>query len=572
MTVFHQVSKDLSDIVESVFHLKLEKVGLSFASEHGELSTNISFVLGKLLLKNPFDVGMLLKARLEELEYVKIVEVARPGFINLTLKDVFWHKHFLNIIENNAEYMTPNVGLGKRVNVEYVSVNPTGPMHIGHARLAAYGDVLAMLLKKCGFAITKEFYINDYGGQINDLVNTVWIRYKNIVLNEDEQIPEGLYPGEYLIAVAKEISDLYGNALLTSQDWFAIVRKHTIDSMMRLIKQDLECIKVQHDVFTSEALLHQDGKVEKAVALLKNKNLVYEGVIPEPKGHQGSQREPDVPQLLFKSTQFGDSQDRSLAKGDGSWSYFGGEIAYTKDKIDRGFESLIVVLGADHIGYVDRLKAAVNALSDDKVDCHIRVCQLVRYFEDGVPIAMSKRKGTFASVQSLIEEIGCDVFRFMMISKANEVGLDIDITKVQAQSKDNPIFYVNYAYARSKSVLRKIEEHFPQCLNNLEINTCDMSQLTRKEELAIIRKFTQWPKVLEDAALSLEPHRIVAYLQDLAVQFHYLWDLCDVKSPYRLIVKDDLSLTVARSLIARATINIIDSGFDIIGIEPMNSM
>jgi arginyl-tRNA synthetase len=571
MTVFHQVRKDLSDTIQRTFNLKLENIGLNFTSDHGELSTNVSFAIAKILRKTPFEVALLLKTQLEELKYIKVAEAAMPGFINLTLWSEFWHEHFLHIVKNNAEYMIPKVGKGKRVNVEYVSVNPTGPMHIGHARLAAYGDVLANLLKKCGFEITKEFYINDYGSQIKDLVSTVWIRYKNIVLNQDEQIPTGLYPGEYLIEVAKEISNLYGDSLLQNQDWFLIVRKHTLDSMMRLIRQDLECIKVRHDVFTSETLMHQSGKVAKVVELLKAKNLVYEGVIPEPKGHQGPAREC-LPQLLFKSTQFGDIQDRSVAKEDGSWSYFGAELAYIKDKIDRGFESLIIVLGADHIGYVDRLKAAVEALSEGNTHCDIRVCQLVKYFESGVPIAMSKRKGTFASVKSLIEEIGCDVFRFMMISKTNDIPLDIDITTVQAQSKDNPVFYVNYAYARSRSVLRKIDEHFPGCLNNLDFKIGDASKLTRKEELAIIRKFAQWPKVVEEAALSREPHRIVAYLGDLAVQFHYLWDLRDLQDPYRFIVKNDLPLTVARSLIARATINIIDSGFGIIGIEPMTFM
>jgi arginyl-tRNA synthetase len=303
---------------------------------------------------------------------------------------------------------------------------------------------------------------------------------------------------------------------------------------------------------------------------LQSKDLVYQGLIPEPKGYQSSKEASDTPQMLFRSTKFGDKQDRPLTKGDGSWSYFGADLAYVSDKINRGFESLIMVLGADHIGYIERFKAGVEALSEGKVDCDIRVCQLVKYLEDGVPVSMSKRQGTFVSVGALIDEIGCDAFRFMMITKTNEMPLDIDIKKVQQQSKDNPVFYVNYAYARSQSILKKIEESFP---DSAGIDSSDnVFLLIKKQEIALIRKFAQWPKVLEDSALSREPHRIVSYLQDLAVQFHSLWELCDEGISYRFVVKDNLSLTLARSLIARGAMSVIKSAFDIIGIVPMSHM
>ncbi len=571
MTVFHLIKKDLFEVIRAVFDVIPKNFTLNFTGDHGELSTNVAFGIGKTLAIDPLAIALALQIELEKLDYVKVVEVAKPGFINLTLDIAFWHNHLLKIVEGDSLYMLPNVGQGKRINVEYVSVNPTGPMHIGHARLAAYGDILARLLDKCGFEVTKEYYINDYGSQIHDLVQTVWIRYKNIVLNQNEQISQGLYPGEYLIDVAKEISDLYGSALLEQNDWSLIVRSHVLDSMMNIIRQDLNYIGVVHDVFTSETLMHETGKVDAVVKLLESKDLVYKGFIPQPKGYQSLQEDPNVPQLLFRSTKFGDKQDRSLTKGDGSWSYFGAELAYTQDKINRGFESLIMVLGADHIGYVERLKAAVEALSDGNVSCDVRVCQLVKYLEDGIPVSMSKRQGTFVSMRALIEEIGCDAFRFMMITKTNDVPLDIDIKKVQEQSKDNPVFYVNYAYARSRSILRKIEECFAS-LFNTSVAESYVCYLTTKEEIALIRKLSQWPKILEDSAISREPHRIVSYLQDLSMQFHSLWDLCDERIPYRFIIKDDLPITFARSLLARGTINVIKSAFDVIGIVPMDSM
>ena len=422
MTVFHLVRRDLSDIVKKVFAIIPKNFSVNFTKDHGELSTNVAFVLSKALSKDPVEVALALKGELETLSYVKIVEVASPGFINLTFNVDFWHIHLLKIVALDPEYIFPNVGNNKKVNVEYVSVNPTGPMHIGHARLAAYGDVLARLLDKCGFVVTKEFYVNDYGSQINNLVSTVWIRYKNIVLNQDEKIPEGLYPGEYLIDVAKEIVDLYGPLLAERGDWSSVIREHALNAMMRIIREDLKSIGVEHDVFTSETLMHESGKIDSVVEFLKSKDLVYEGTIPEPKGYQSLQETSPTSQMLFRSTRFGDKQDRSLTKGDGSWSYFGAELAYIQDKISRGFESLVMVLGADHIGYLERLKAAVEALSNASVSCDVRVCQLVKYLEDGVPVSMSKRKGTFVSVKALIDEIGCDVFRFMMITKTNDFG------------------------------------------------------------------------------------------------------------------------------------------------------
>jgi arginyl-tRNA synthetase len=571
MNVFHQINRDLLSLVSKLFDSDLNKSGIIFTPEHGEISTNIAFTLAKIVDRPVFEIASLLSKELEKLHYVQKVQVATPGFINLFLHIDFWHQHLLKIVQGSKEYMFPDVGKGKKVNLEYVSVNPTGPLHIGHARLAVYGDVLANLLSKCGYNVVKEFYINDYGSQVHNLVATIKIRYGNIVTGKEEEIPDGLYPGEYLIPVAKALHAKYGSDLLSLEGSDTIIRDFTLEAMMQIIRQDLSLLNVVHDVFVSEALIQQKGKIKEIVQSLIDKDLVYEGYLPRPQGYD-SVKANESSHLLFRSTKFGDSQDRSLQKDDGDWSYFGSELAYTQDKIDRGFDIIVVLLGADHAGYVERLKAAIEALSEGKITSQVKVCQLVKYLEDGLSVSMSKRQGNFVTLKSLIEDVGHDVVRFMMISKKNDVPMDFDLVKIKEHSRDNPVFYVHYAHARAQSVLRKAQDLCPEAIKILEGPSLNLNPLIQKEEIALIRKFSEWPKIVTDVALSGEVHRIVFYLQEIAVSFHSLWDLCGTENSYRFIVRENINLTASRLLLVKGMISILNQGFSVIGINPMNVM
>ena len=465
------------------------------------------------------------------------------------------------------------MGLGVKINVEYASPNPTGPMHIGHARGAVYGDALARLLVKCGYDVTKEYYVNDAGGQVLDLARTVFLRYKEAYTGEKAIIPAGLYPGDYLCPIGQKLANTYGDKFLnmTEAEYLPIIKKIAIQEMLETIKGDLLQLGVQHDIFFSEQSLYDNNKVEEAVNKLKKLDLVYEGILPPPKGELPENWESRE-QLLFRSTNFGDDQDRALKKSDQSWTYFAGDIGYTADKIARGFNEVIFVLGADHGGYVKRIKAVVESLSEGKVKSEVKLCQMVNFVENGVPIKMSKRAGAFTTTQDVVNEVGKDVIRFIMLTRKNDAILDFDLIKVKEQSKDNPVFYVQYAYVRALSIISNAHLQLPESYNKLKTKQYDLTLLSSKEELELIKLLASFPKIIEGAALHFEPHRIAFYLQSIASLFHSLWNLGKENNNYRFIIENDIELTAARLAMVHAMSKVLHAGFDIIGVDVIEKM
>lgn len=541
-------------------------------SFNGDLSSNIAMIIAAKENIPPREVALKFKEILNELPYIASIEIAGPGFINFTIKADSWHTAIEDILQNESKFFEIDIDKNKNINIEYVSANPTGPMHIGHARGAVYGDVLANILKKVGYPVTKEYYVNDAGSQINDLVSTVILRYRE-ALGEKIIITDGLYPGEYLIPVGQALAKEYGDKLLSMDEpeRFRIVKNFAIQKMLDLNKEDLKELGVKHDIFFSEQTLHDNGKIEKTVKLLTDMGLIYEGSLPAPKGKVHAEWENRT-QELFKSTKYGDDQDRPIKKADGSWTYFASDLAYAKDKIDRGANHLIYVLGADHSGYVKRIEAIVKALGKEQVKVDIKICQLVNFVENGMPVKMSKRLGTFASVQDVNNEVGKDIIRFIMLTRENNKTLDFDLVKVKEQSKENPIFYVQYAHVRTLSILSKAMETIPQSYNSFEAGTYDLSLLSSEEEIEIIKLLASWMKTLETAAKYFEPHRVAFYLINLASKFHALWNFGKENNDYRFIIENNVELTTARLALAKAIQKIIASGLEVIGVEPMERM
>jgi arginyl-tRNA synthetase len=443
-----------------------------------------------------------------------------------------------------------------------------------HGRGAVFGDALSTLLIKAGYEVTREYYINDAGAQVDKLAESVFMRYKEICGAEFSGIPEGYYPGEYLIPIAEALQRIHDDKLLEQEreKWLPVVRDYTIEAVMEIIKEDLALIGINHDVFTSERAITEAGKVEDAMRLLSQKGLLYEGVLEPPKGKIPDDWEPR-PQTLFKSTEFGDDCDRPVKKSDGSWTYFAPDIAYHYDKCKRKFDWLIDVFGADHGGYVKRIKASVGALSDNQVKIDIKLCQLVKFLRNGEPAKMSKRAGTFVTVREVVEEVGKDVFRFIMLTRKNDAPLDFDFARITEQSKDNPVFYVQYAHARLRSIRRNASAELPEAVKlsgNADIET--MKLLTHPEELALIRLMCSWPRIVESAAVNLEPHRIAFYLHDLAAAFHSLWNQGNSDVDLRFIIKDNIKLTAARVALAHGLSCVIASGLMVLGVEPVEEM
>ncbi len=539
-------------------------------SFNGDLSSNIAMIIAAQENVPPREVALKFKEILTKLPYIASIEIAGPGFINFTIKADSWHTAIKDILQNESKFFEIDIEKSKNINIEYVSANPTGPMHIGHARGAVYGDVLANILKKVGYPVTKEYYVNDAGSQINDLVSTVILRYREAL---GEKITITLYPGEYLILVGQALAKEYGDKLLNMDEpeRFKIVKNFSIQKMLDLNKEDLKDLGVKHDIFFSEQTLHNNGKIEKTVKLLTDMGLIYKGSVPAPKGKVHAEWENRT-QELFKSTKYGDDQDRPIKKADGSWTYFASDLAYAKDKIDRGANRLIYVLGADHSGYVKRIEAIVKALGKEQVKVDVKICQLVNFVENGVPVKMSKRLGTFASVQDVNHEVGKDIIRFMMLTRENNKTLDFDLIKVKEQSKENPIFYVQYAHVRTLSILSKAMETIPQSYNSFEAGTYDLSLLSSEEEIEIIKLLASWAKTLETAAKYFEPHRVAFYLINLASKFHALWNFGKENNDYRFIIENNEELTTARLALAKAIQKIIASGLEVIGVEPMEKM
>ncbi|WP_375333513.1 arginine--tRNA ligase [Candidatus Tisiphia endosymbiont of Xenochironomus xenolabis] len=577
MNIFNKLRNDIISagrkICDNDDVLQLADVEIPKDKFNGDLSSNIAMIIAAKQNINPKELAIKFKEILTPLPYIASIEVAGPGFINFTIKADMWHNSINDILLDKEEFFKVNFGNNQKVNIEYVSANPTGPMHIGHARGAVYGDALAKVLDSTGYIVTKEYYLNDAGSQVDDLANSVMLRYKQALTKEDIVIPAGLYPGEYLADIGQKLVERFGDKLLTVPDSerHELVKRFAIEEMLVIIKHDLKELDIEHEVFFSEKSLHDSGKIEEVVQLLNAMGLIYEGQLPPPKGNADEPWDSRT-QKLFKSTAFGDNQDRPIEKSDGSWSYFASDLAYAKDKIDRGFDHLVYVLGADHCGYVKRIEAIVKALGREKVKVDVKICQLVNFVDNGIAVKMSKRSGNFTSVQDVTNEVGKDIIRFIMLTRKNDVTLDFDLAKVKEQSKDNPVFYVQYAYVRTMSILEKAKESMPETYNKFLEKEYDLSLLSTEEEIEIIKLLALWSKILETSAKYFEPHRIAFYLINLASKFHALWNFGKENNDYRFLIEDNIELTVARLALAKSIQKIIKVGFDVIGVTPMNKM
>ena len=543
---------------------------------HGDVATNAALVLSKAAKMKPRDIAEALKAKLEALPDVAKVDVAGPGFLNITFKPEVWHNLVLTILKEGNKFAAGSAGKGQKVNLEYVSANPTGPMHVGHCRGAVFGDVLANLLQFAGFDVTREYYINDAGGQVDVLAKSAFLRYREALGDDIGPIPEGLYPGDYLKPVGEALAKEHGPSLINMPEerWLPIMRTFAVNQMMPRIKDDLAALNIKHDVFFSEASLTRNGKneIEAAIAALRKKGLIFEGKLEKPKGHDDGEWE-DRTQTLFKSTAFGDDEDRAIQKSNGGYTYFAGDIAYHHNKLERGFKHLVNVFGADHIGYVKRMKAAVAALSDGKADLDIKVVNLVKLYKNGEPFKMSKRSGTFVTLRDVVDEVGRDPVRFMMLYRKNQEELDFDFAKVTEQSKDNPVFYVQYAHARAASIFRNTAEQMPDLDISLkQLEKADLSKLTDEGEIGLIKRLGAFPRIVEGAAKSHEPHRIAFYLYDLASALHGQWSRGNDSPHLRFIQSNDGVATTARLALIAATKQVISSGLKILGVEAPEAM
>ena len=542
--------------------------------EHGDLSTNAAMALARDAGMKPRDLADLLVGKLRDHPDIARAEVAGPGFVNLRLEDAFWRARLREILARGTDYGNSSIGEGIRVNVEYVSANPTGPMHVGHGRGAVVGDALARLLAKAGYDVCREYYINDAGAQVDVLARSAYLRYREALGEEIGGIPEGLYPGDYLVEVGKAVAARDGNRWQHAgeSDWLPVIRRDSIDAMMALIREDLAALGVSHEVFTSERALVESGAIGKVIGWLEERGLVYTGTLEPPRGKLPDDWE-ERPQLLFRATEFGDDIDRPLRKSDGSWTYFASDIAYHRDKYRRGFAAMVDVWGADHKGYVKRMQAAVKAVTEGKGALDVRLCNLVNLLDGGQPVKMSKRAGSFVTLREVIDEVGKDAVRFIMLTRNNEALLDFDLRKVLEQSRDNPVFYVQYAHARVCSVARNAAAAFPGlALDDSSLANADMNRLLDTSELAMIKLLTGWPRVVEGAAAAHEPHRIAFYLTDLAAVFHAFWNRGNDDESLRFIVPGDAEMTRARVALARAAAIVIASGLAVMGVAPVEEM
>ena len=536
---------------------------------HGDLASNAALVLAKAAQMKPRDIADKLAEKLKALPEVQSVEVAGAGFLNLRFAPGFWQAVIAAVLKQGAAYGRADLGKGERINVEYVSANPTGPMHVGHCRGAVFGDALVNLLRYAGYDVTAEYYINDAGAQVDALARSAYLRYREALGEDIGEIPPGLYPGDYVKPVGAALAQEYGPTLLNypEERWLPLIRDVAIAAMLVQIREDLAALDVKHDVFFSERSLTAGADAIKAtIEELRGKGLVYEGRLEKPKGHDDNEWE-DREQTLFRSTDFGDDVDRALMKSDGSYTYFAADMAYHRNKLGRGFLHLINVFGADHAGYLTRVKAAVTALSDGKADLDIKVCQLVKLFRAGEPVRMSKRAGTFVTLREVVDEVGRDPVRFMMLYRKNDAALDFDMAKVLEQSKDNPVFYVQYAHARAKSVFRQVRDAFPALKEGTpEILNADLSRLDDAGEIDLMKKIAAFPVVVEGAARAHEPHRLAFYLYDLAAAFHGQWSRGNDLPHLRFIQSGDGTVTAARLALIEANTRVLASGLALLGV------
>jgi arginyl-tRNA synthetase len=540
-------------------------------ASHGDLATNVAMVLAKSVGRNPRELAGDIAEALKADPDVAEIAVAGPGFINLRLSPSFWQARLKDMLAAATDFGRSAMGAGHKVNVEYVSANPTGPMHVGHCRGAVVGDALANVLGFAGFDVTKEYYINDAGAQIDVLARSVLLRYREALGEAIGEIPSGLYPGDYLVPVGKALADEYGASLLdkSEPEMMEIARVKAIDAMMDMIRDDLAALNVHHDVFFSERTLHagNGGTIRSAINDLTLKGHVYKGKLPPPKGQLPEDWE-DREQTLFRSTEVGDDIDRPLVKSDGTYTYFASDVAYMRDKIERGFEELVFVLGADHGGYVKRLEALAKALSDGRVKLEVLLCQLVKLYREGEPVRMSKRAGEFVTLRDVIDEVGRDPVRFMMLYRKSDAPLDFDFAKVTEQSKDNPVFYVQYASARCHSVFRQAKEAFGvEGMIGRDEMASRVELLTDEGEIGIVRKLAEYPRLIEQAAGAHEPHRLAFYLYELASTFHAHWNRGTETTDLRFVKVNDQELTYARLGLVQAVSDVLSSGLALIGAD-----
>lgn len=544
-------------------------------ASHGDVATNAAMVLAKPLGTNPRALADVIIAKLKEDSDVADVSVAGPGFINIRLAVGYWQRLLASMIGAGTDYGRSTLGNGRKVNVEYVSANPTGPMHVGHCRGAVVGDALANLLAFAGYGVEKEYYINDAGSQIDVLARSVFLRYREALGEKIGEIPSGLYPGDYLVPVGQSLAADYGVRLhnMPEDQWMQIVKDRTIDAMMVMIRDDLAALNVHHDVFFSERTLHANGAaaIRTAINDLTFKGYVYKGTLPPPKGQLPEDWE-DREQTLFRSTEVGDDIDRPLIKSDGSYTYFAADVAYFKNKFDRGFDEMIYVLGADHGGYVKRLEAVARGVSDGKAKLTVLLCQLVKLYRNGEPVKMSKRSGDFVTLRDVVEEVGRDSVRFMMLYRKNSEPLDFDFAKVTEQSKDNPVFYVQYAHARCMSVFRQAREAFPDLDVSPEKLAKTVAGIGDPAELQLVAKLAEFPRVVEAAAQSQEPHRIAFYLYDVASSFHAHWNKGKDQTELRFVNDKNRESSIARLGLVYAVASVLKSGLAITGTAAPDEM
>jgi len=583
MNVFRALKADIESVIQQLVEsgqlpgdMNSSRVSVELPRDpsHGDLSTNAAMVLAKPAGLKPRDLAETIAEGLRALDFVESVDVAGPGFINLSLADQFWCQRLVDVLEAGTAYGNGDIPGNGAVNIEYVSANPTGPLHVGHARGAVVGDVLAALLAKAGHAVTKEYYINDAGGQVDVLARSAHLRYREALGEEIGDIPEGLYPGAYLQPVGEELATRDGTKWqgVDEAEWLPTVREFAVAGMLDLIRDDLSALGIRHDLFSSERELVEAGAVDTVMETLENDGLLYVGTLEPPKGKLPDDWE-ERPQTLFKATEYGDDTDRPVKKSDGSWTYFASDLAYHQDKFSRGFATMIDVWGADHGGYVKRVSAGIKALTGGEAALDVKLCQMVRLLENGEPAKMSKRSGNFVSLRDLVDAVGKDVVRFIMLTRKNDAPLDSDLVKVREQSRDNPVFYVQYAHARCHSVAKMASAAFPDADFTAEgVVDADLAQLTDSDELALIRLLASWPRTVEGAAEAHEPHRLAFYLYDLAAAFHGLWSKAREEPGLRFVIAEDQELTRARMALVRAVQTVVASGLDVMGVTPVDEL
>ena len=587
MNLFTAFQNDIDAIIKDLIKagdlpegLEISKITVEPPRDasHGDISTNVAMVLAKPAGMKPRDIAELIAPKLGTLPGVTKVDIAGPGFINAGLSNDFWHARLADILKSGTDYGSSDMGKGIKINVEYVSANPTGPLHVAHARGAVVGDALVNLLRKAGFDVTSEYYINDAGKQVDQLARSAHLRYREALGEEIGEVPEGLYPGEYMIPIGKELADTLGDGLVSAaeDEWIDTFRNVAMDRLLSQIKDDLAALGISQDVYTSERELVAAGKVEHVQDLLEARGLIYRGVLEPPKGKAAPEDWEPREQTLFKATDFGDDTDRPLKKSDGSWTYFSNDIANHLDKFERGFATMIDVWGADHGGYVKRMQAAVKAVTGGEGALDVKLCQIVHLKKGGEPFRMSKRAGNFVTLRDLIDELGengKDVVRFIMLTRKNDSQMDFDLDKALEQSRDNPVFYVQYAHARCHSVLRNAAEVISASkLTAEQLVKADLGVLDDSSEIEIIRMLASWPKAVEAAAEAHEPHRVAFYLNDLASLFHGLWNKGKDNARLRFIDEHDLAATSARLALVTAVATVISSGLQVIGVTPLEEL